>query len=107
MNVTVLAVLVVLVAICMGLLALYLKDPEYIWEIERRYKWHRLKLEIKNISSVHSRTSGKGKGVSLLERGQLKSSLIRLASQYLSSSDHLFCKSVFPVNAVNLPYEKN
>lgn len=36
MNVTVLAVLVVLVAICMGFLALYLKDPEYIWEIERR-----------------------------------------------------------------------
>lgn len=82
MNVTVLAVLVVLVAICMGFLALYLKDPEYIWEIERRYKWHRLKLEINNISSVHSRTSGKGKGVSLLERGQLKSSLIRSAGKY-------------------------
>ena len=80
MNVTALGDLVA--AIRTGFLALYAKIRKLAWEIERRYKWRQLRPEIDNISSVHDRTSGSGKKVSLLEKGRLKKSLTQSADKY-------------------------
>lgn len=80
MNIT--APVALVAAIRKDFLALCMKFRKLVWEMVRRYKWRKLRPEIDNISSVHGRTSGNGKKVSLLERGRLKGSLTQSVDKY-------------------------
>lgn len=83
--------IIILVAIVVIFIALYIHDPKWMVKIEQKQKWNALQPSIRSIDEIHSRASGNGKKIGMLEKGKVKKTLSEDKQAYVQYID--FCKS--------------
>lgn len=83
--------IIILIAIVVIFIALYVHDPKWIVKIEQKQKWNALQPSIRSIDEIHSRASGNGKKIGMLEKGKVKKTLSENKQAYVQYID--FCKS--------------
>lgn len=83
--------IIILVAIVVIFIVLYIHDPKWMVKIEQKQKWNALQPSIRSIDEIHSRPSGNGKKIGMLEKGKVKKTLSEDKQAYVQYID--FCKS--------------
>ena len=83
--------IIIMVAIVVIFIVLYIHDPKWMVKIEQKQKWNALQPSIRSIDEIHSRPSGNGKKIGMLEKGKVKKTLSEDKQAYVQYID--FCKS--------------